>query len=132
MDCGRGDRVRGRVRRRSRLGSPAAAVTLEAAHSEVAWVLPGGPVWGHGIRPGQTVIALRSGFDPMQWRLETKDSELTYATSYEAGLADLRAAVWPSLAALLLATVAWLSSGGFRWPWAWQCFRSPSAPRYYR
>jgi len=44
----------------------------------------------------------------MQWRLETKDSELTYATSYEAGLADLRAAVWPSLAALLLATVAWI------------------------
>jgi signal transduction histidine kinase len=44
----------------------------------------------------------------MEWRLETRDGETTYATSYEAALADLRAAVWPSLGALLLATLAWI------------------------
>jgi len=54
-------------------------------------VLPGGPAWDAGIRPGQSVVSLTAGEQPEEWRLRTRTDLGTTVAVKAWMIATLRA-----------------------------------------
>jgi signal transduction histidine kinase len=90
------------------LGRPEVGVVTGGVGSNVSWVLPGGPTWRDGIRPGHVVVELSATTHPPTWHMTTTDGTNLYATSANGQEEALRAAIAPAAAGLLLAGVAWL------------------------
>jgi signal transduction histidine kinase len=88
--------------------TPDPGVAAGGQGSNVSWVLPGGPSWVDGIRPGQIVLELKSGLEPTSWRLATSNGETSFATNYISQLDRLRDSVPLALGAAALALVALL------------------------
>jgi signal transduction histidine kinase len=88
-------------------GTPASAVTSDRVR--VRWVLPDGPAWTLGVRPGQTVLERVATGRAEDWRLITRSgAEEVWATK-TAMIASLRetevqtsVAVLAAIATLLL------------------------------
>jgi signal transduction histidine kinase len=94
--------------------SPAAAVWAEPG-GRVMWVLPGGPAWELGIRPGQPVVELVDGEHAEEWRLTTADPAGPTHASAAAMLSRLRGSSVSAVLALVVSLVGfallWVSSG---------------------
>lgn len=89
-------------------GLPDPGVIAGEPGATVEWVLPGGPTWQDGIRPGQTVIELRSGSGAAGWSLGTTDGNFVYATSHARQTLALREATPHAAAATAAAVIALL------------------------
>ncbi len=91
-------------------GRATPAVVISAGvGSVVEWVLPGGPTWQAGLRPGQTVTELAAGVEPERWAIVTVDeSGRHFSASYALTLASLRDAFPIAVLALVVAAASWL------------------------
>jgi len=74
----------------------------------VIHVLPGGPEWQVGIRPGQRVLLVEPGERPQDWRMETTDGVLTYGTSARGQSEEVGEAAVFGVAGVVLAALALL------------------------
>ena len=77
-------------------------------------VLPGGPAWRSGVRPGQLVVELSPGSTEMDWVLHTREQSVDYFLPIRSATAELRGTLPLVLAALLGSLIA--TAAAFRWP----------------
>jgi signal transduction histidine kinase len=75
----------------------------------VTWVLPGGPVWNDGVRPGQTVTSITSGIYPADWAMATTDGIRGKTTSERAIQLAMRDWLPVAILALVVCLAAWLA-----------------------
>src|SRR3990172_12626913 len=92
-----------------------ADVSLES--QKVVSVSRAGFAWAAGIRPGQTVVTLRSSLQPADWRLETRDdSGATFAAVAADADALLRLTLPLAVAAMVMGGLAvFFLRGNRRW-----------------
>lgn len=84
---------------------PARGLEIDEGRMEVVSVLPGGPTWNAGIRPGQRVSEIRAGSGPDDWSIVTAGSDAPIAASDAAHRDELRSSAPVGLASVLLAAV---------------------------
>lgn len=91
-------------------GRPTHSIVIAAGvGSNVEWVLPGGPIWQAGVRPGQSVTEFAAGVAPERWALVTADeSGQRFSTSYASILGHMRDALPMAGLALIIAAASWL------------------------
>ncbi len=85
---------------------PAPGLDIEAPPGQVLAVLPGGPAWRAGIRPGQMVVEVSPGETELDWALHTQGAGIDYFLTARADAAELRGLLPLTLAGLVLALVA--------------------------
>ncbi len=88
------------------VGMPDMAIVTDPVGGRVRSVVSGGPAWRDGLRPGQIVVALQPGSQPVDWRIVTRADGLTFASSAAAHVQELRALVPVQLLALAAGLVA--------------------------
>jgi signal transduction histidine kinase len=90
-------------------GLPVTSISSEGREStRVLWVLPGGPSWADGMRPGQTVVELTATVAPTEWRMVTSDGTSLFVTSQAEEEATLRGRIPLALMGLIAALLAWV------------------------
>lgn len=86
---------------------PDPAIQVDPSERTVTSVMPGGPAWNDGIRPGQVVVVLDPGEGPRDWQLMTSDGAgNVFASPATSHLEALRGATPVALLAALLAATA--------------------------
>lgn len=86
-------------------GLPTPAVESGMPGSSLSWVLPGGPAWRLGVRPGQLVMALEPGSTFEDWVLVTRSSEGLVRAPARAMIDHLRDTIPAAVLAAVLTVV---------------------------
>ena len=75
-------------------------------------ITPGSAEWRAGIRPGQSVMSLRSADEPGGWAVTTTDGSATFGFSQEALASEIRDALPLAAAGIALSLLALLLAFG--------------------
>ena len=81
---------------------PSADLVADLPGGVVRSVLPGGPAWRDGVRPGQQVVSLTPGESPVEWQIRTRAGQTEYGSNVAKHVAELRESVPLGVAAIAL------------------------------
>ncbi len=93
---------------------PEPGLDFDPPPGRVLSVLPGGPAWRDGIRPGQAALSVSRGDDPLDWKLRALGDGVEYALTLRGVTAELRGLVPLAMLAVLTALLA--AAATFRAP----------------
>ena len=88
---------------------PSPSLIADLPGGVVRSVLPGGPGWRDGIRPGQLVLSLTVGETAIEWEIRTRAGDMEYGSPVAAHVAELRRTAPLSVAAIALGALGLLA-----------------------